>query len=145
MPADKSQNRKKKRCQEPFSQTEKQFDRMLTDGLRRCEKTVSADFADKVLSGVQMQTQQKLLAKVVLQERLALAGCIMTSIGAIAVILIFPQVIETLSERIMQLCSNIAQANIDTSGQFEWQPLMIFAIVAAVAACGVFELFFAEN
>ena len=139
MPADKSQE--KKRCQEPFSK----FDQMLTDGLRRCEKTVSADFADKVVSGVQLQAQQRFLAKVILQERLALAGCIMIPIMAIAAILIFPQVIETLSERIMQLCSNIAQANIDTSRQFEWQPMMVFAIAAAVALYGVFELFFAEN
>ena len=118
---------------------------MLTDGLRRCEKTVSADFADKVLSSVQLRAQQKLLAKVILQGRLVLAGCIMASIGAIAVILIFPQVIETLSERIIHLCSIIAQANINTSRQFEWQPMMVFAIAAAVALYGIFELFFAEN
>ena len=125
------------------SQNEKQFDRMLTDGLRRCEKTVSADFADKVLSGVQLRVQQKLLAKVVLQERLALAGCIMASIGAIAVIVFLQQITETLSGLMARLSGSIGQAII--SGQFQWQPLMILAIVAAVAACGISELFFAEN
>jgi hypothetical protein len=130
MPADKFQN-------------EKQFDRMLTDGLRRCEKTVSADFADRVLSSVQLQAQQKLLAKVVLQERLALAGWIITSIGAIAVIVFLQQITETLSGLTARLSSSIGQAII--SGQLEWQPLMIFAIAAVVAACGILELFFAEN
>ena len=130
MPADRSQN-------------EKQFDRMLTDGLRRCEKTVSADFADKVLSSVQLRAQQKLLAKVILQERLALAGCIMASIGAIAVIVFLQQITEMLSGLTARLSGSIAQAII--SGQFEWQPMMILTIAAAVAACGISELFFAEN
>ena len=116
---------------------------MLTDGLRRCEKTVSANFADKVLSSVRMQTQQKLPARVIVQERLALAGCITASIGAIAVILFLPQITEMLSRLTAQLSGSIAQAII--SGQFEWQPTMILTIAAVIAACGVFELFFAEN
>ena len=116
---------------------------MLTDGLRRCEKTVSADFADKVLSSVQLRAQQKLLAKVILQERLALAGCIMASIGAIAVIVFLQQITEMLSGLTARLSGSIAQAII--SGQLEWQPLMILTIAAAVAACGISELFFAEN
>jgi hypothetical protein len=125
------------------SQNEKQFDRMLTDGLRRCEKTVSADFADRVLSSVQLRAQQKLLAKVILQERLALAGCIVASIGTIAVIVFLQQITETLSGLTARLSSSIGQAII--SGQFEWQPTMILTIAAVVAACGIFELFSAEN
>jgi hypothetical protein len=130
MPADKSQN-------------EKQFDQMLTDGLRRCEKTVSADFADRVLSSIQLRAQQKLLAKVVLQERLALAGCIVASIGAIAVIVFLQPITEALSGLTARLSSSIGQAII--SGQFEWQPTMILTIAAVIAACGIFELFSAEN
>ena len=116
---------------------------MLTNGLRHCEKTVSADFADKVLSSVRMRAQQKLLAKVVLQERLALAGCIAASIGAITVLIFLQPITEALSGLTSRLSSSIAQAII--SGQFEWQPLMILTIAAAVAACGILELFFAEN
>ena len=130
MPADKSQN-------------EKQFDRILTGGLRRCEKTVSADFADRVLSGVQLRAQQKLLAKVVLQERLALAGCIVASIGTITVLVFLQPITEALSGRTARLSGSIGQAII--SGQFEWQPMMILTIAAVVAACGIFELFSAEN
>jgi len=130
MPADKSQN-------------EKQFDRILTGGLRRCEKTVSANFADRVLTSVQLRAQQKLLAKVVLQERLALAGCIVASIGAIVVIVFLQQITETLSRLTARLFGSIGQAII--SGQFQWQPTVILTIVAVVAACGIFELFAAEN
>jgi hypothetical protein len=125
------------------SKNKEQFDKMLTDGLRRYEKTLSPDFADKIVSRARLQTQQKLLAKVIWQERLALAGCIMIPVAVLAVILIFPQIIDKLSERITQLCSNISQAII--SGQIEWQPFIIFTIAAAVAAYGIFELFFAEN
>jgi hypothetical protein len=130
MPTDKSQN-------------EKQFDQMLTDGLRRCEKTVSANFADRILSSVQLRAQQKLLAKVVLQERLALAGCIAASIGAITVLVFLQPITEALSGLTARLSSSIGQAII--SGQFEWQPTMILTIAAVVAACGIFELFSAEN
>ncbi len=125
------------------SQNEKQFDQILTDGLGQYKKTVSPDFTDKVISRLQLQTQQKLLAKVILQERLAIAGCVITSIAAIAVISFFPQVIETLSSRMARSCSSIAQTII--SGQFEWKPLLTLTIAVVTAACGIFELFFAKN
>jgi hypothetical protein len=48
-----------------------------------------------------------------------------------------------LSGLTARLSGSIGQAII--SGQFQWQPLMILTIAAIVAACGIFELFSAEN
>ena len=125
------------------SQNEKRIDRILADGLRRCGETVRGDFTDRVLSSAQLRAQQRLLAKVILQERLALAGCIVASIGAIAVIVFLQQITEALSGLTARLSGSIGQAII--SGQLEWQPMMILTFAAIAAACGIFELFSAEN
>ena len=68
------------------------FDKMLRGALRARSQPVRSGFADKVLKQVQALDEQKILAKVILQERLALAVCIIVPAAAAVVIFAFPQV-----------------------------------------------------
>jgi hypothetical protein len=51
------------------------FDRMLSQALQRHSESVPADFTALVLRRVEQTQEQRILARVVLQERLFLAGC----------------------------------------------------------------------
>jgi hypothetical protein len=49
---------------------------MLGRHLRRSAEAVPADFTDRMLRQIRESQERRILARVVLQERLALAGCI---------------------------------------------------------------------
>ena len=125
------------------SQSQDRFDRMLRGGLCGYKETVRADFADDVINCARLQAQQRLLKKVIWQERLALTGCILIPVAAIAAILIFPQIIGTFSEWTTLLCGNIAR--ILVTGKIEWQKFAVYAAAAGVAVYSIFDLFFAEG
>ncbi|MHC4682050.1 MAG: hypothetical protein ACYTEK_25575 [Planctomycetota bacterium] len=55
---------------------ERNFDRMLGRALRSSSEPVPADFTPKTLKRITEAQERRILARVVLQERLALAGCI---------------------------------------------------------------------
>ena len=69
---------------------EDKFDEILGRALRRSSEPVPADFTDRMLRQIEEAEQQKILAQVVLQERLALAGCIVLGITTIVVAAVFP-------------------------------------------------------
>lgn len=55
---------------------EHEFDRMLGRALRSSSQPVPADFTQRMLKRIRQSEEQRVLARIVLQERLALAGCI---------------------------------------------------------------------
>jgi hypothetical protein len=72
---------------------EDKFDRMLSQSLRRHSEPVPAGFTAMVLQEVRQAEQQKILARVVLQERLALAACITLAGLTIVVAAVFPEIV----------------------------------------------------
>lgn len=56
--------------------SERDFDKMLGRHLRSSSEAVPADFTDRMLRQIRQLQERKILARIVLQERLALAGCI---------------------------------------------------------------------
>ncbi|MHC5061818.1 MAG: hypothetical protein ACYTFK_12130, partial [Planctomycetota bacterium] len=70
-------------------QFENDFDKMLKGALRTRTVHVPEDFADNVLKRAQALDEQKILAKVILQERLALAMCITIALAAIAAVVAY--------------------------------------------------------
>ena len=56
--------------------SERDFDRLLQQTLRLSSEPAPADFTPRILKQVRESQQRKVLARIVLQERLALAGCI---------------------------------------------------------------------
>ena len=69
------------------------FDEMLGRTLRSSSQAVPADFTQKMLNQIRQAEEQKILARVVLQERLALAGCIVFGAAAIVAVAAFPDTI----------------------------------------------------
>jgi hypothetical protein len=71
---------------------EDKFDRMLLQALQRHSEPVPAGFTAMVLRQVRETQEQRILARVVLQERLALAACITLAGFTIVAAAVFPEI-----------------------------------------------------
>lgn len=69
---------------------EDKFDEMLGRALQSHSEPVPPDFTERMLRQVKEAEEQRILARVVWQERLALAGCIVVSVLAIVAVAVFP-------------------------------------------------------
>ena len=69
---------------------EDKFDEMLGRALQRHSEPVSADFTGRMLRRIEEAEERQVLARVVLQERLSLAGSIMLGAAAIVAVVFFP-------------------------------------------------------
>jgi len=106
---------------------EDKFDEMLGRALRRSSEPVPADFTNRILRQIREAEEQRILARVVLQERLALAGCIVLGIIAIVVAVVFPGIATSFTKQIggfsagcLTALDKIPQAIEAVSN--EWQP-----------------------
>jgi len=119
------------------------FDRMLGRTLHSFSPSVPADFSKRMLRRIRQAEEQKILARVVLQERLALAGCIVFAAAAIVAVAVFPGAIAALfqgvagsfTERGGALVDRIPQAIETVRGQ--WQ---LYTVLAAMAGFAVYSL-----
>ena len=71
------------------------FDRMLLQALQRHTESVPAGFTARLLGQIKQAQEQKILARVVLQERLALAACIALAGTVVVLGSLFPDVVVT--------------------------------------------------
>jgi hypothetical protein len=69
---------------------EDKFDEMLGRALQRHSEPVPADFTGRMLRRIEEAEERQVLARVVLQERLALAGSIIMGAAAIVAVVFFP-------------------------------------------------------
>jgi hypothetical protein len=69
---------------------EDKFGEMLGRALQSHSEPVPADFTERMLRQVREVEEQRILARVVWQERLALAGCIAAGVLAIVAVVVFP-------------------------------------------------------
>lgn len=120
------------------------FDKMLKVALRAHTVPVPGDFADNILKQVQALDEQKILAKVVLQERLALAVCIIVPAAAVVVIFAFPQVPATTWAGLKSTFYGIAK-QIALMPHHNWQFWAVLATTIGVAGYSVFDLLFADS
>jgi len=126
------------------SRHEDGFDKMLKGALRAHTVPVRSDFADKVLKQVQALDEQKILAKVILQERLALAACITVPLAAMAVLLFFPQIPATTWAGLKSMFYGIAK-QIALMSHYDWQFGAVLIAVIGFAAFSVLNLLFADR
>ena len=126
------------------SQNDNRFVKILKTALRAQSLPVPADFADNVSRRVLALHEQKILAKVILQERLALAACITIPLAAIAAIFAFPQILPTTWIGLKSLFYGIAK-QIALMPQYDWQFGVALVAVAGFAAYSVFDLLFADR
>ena len=119
------------------------FDEMLGRTLRRSSQAVPADFTQRMLSQIRQAEEQKILARVVLQERLALAGCFALGVAAIiamvafpdTIIVIFNSIVGSFTEQSGALVNRILQTY--ETVQNQWQ---LYTVLAAMAGFAVYSL-----
>jgi hypothetical protein len=119
------------------------FDEMLGRTLRSYSPSVQADFTERMLGRIRQAEEQKILARVILQERLALAGCIVFGAAAIVAVAAFPDAIAavfqsiagSLAERGGALVDRIPQTIETVRGK--WQ---LYTVLAAMSGFAVYSL-----
>jgi len=123
---------------------EDKFDKMLKGALRAHVEPVRSDFADKVLRQVQALDEQKILAKVILQERLALAVCIIVPAAAAVVIFAFPQIPAVTWAGLKSMFYGIAK-QIALMPHHNWRFWAVLVAVIGFAGYSIFDLLFADS
>lgn len=86
------------------------FDKMLSEALRRHSEPVPAAFTDRISRQIREIEERRILARVIMEERLALAGCIVLSITAIVSLLVFPNIAAGFKEFILVSTREVTQA-----------------------------------
>ena len=122
---------------------EDKFDQMLGRALQRHSEPVPADFTERMLRRIEDAEKRQVLARVVLQERLALAGSIILGAAAIVVVVFFPgrvtgifgSIAGSFTQQTDALIGRIPQTIEAVRGQ--WQ---FYTVVGAVFAFAVYSL-----
>ena len=127
---------------------EDKFDEMLGRALRRHSEPVPADFSERILRRIKEAEEQKILAQVVMEERLALASCIILGIISIAATVVFPDIAASFTGQMKTFIDKITQTigvvGIEAIG-FEWQFYMVFAGVFGLAVYTLMDLLVADS
>lgn len=127
---------------------EDKFDEMLGKSLRRHSEPVPADFTDRMLKQIEEAEQRRILGRVVLQERLSLAGSIVFGILAAVGIAVFPGRIAGILRGIVAGFAERGGAVVDGIGQSisieairsEWQLYTILALVLVLAFVCILDM-----
>jgi hypothetical protein len=122
---------------------EEKFDKMLSTGLKRHLEAVPADFTDRMLRQIEEAEEQKILARVVMEERLALAGCIVLGIMAIVMVSVFPGVAVSFKELAATSIYKITRTI--EAVRYDWQVYMVFAGVVGFAVCSFVDLLVSDS
>ncbi len=75
------------------------FGAMLAQTLHLSSEPVPEDFTERTLGWIKYTEERKILARMVLKERLALAGCIMLGAAAVIALVIFPESVAGVFQR----------------------------------------------
>ena len=119
------------------------FDEMLGRTLRSSSQAAPADFTQKMLERLRKAEEQKILARVVLQERLALAGCFVIGAAAIIAMAAFPDTITAVFNSIVGGFTRGGDALFDRvpktieTVRDKWQ---LYTVLAAMSGFAVYSL-----
>ena len=114
---------------------EGKFDEMLGKALRQHSEPVSADFTERMSKQIREAEEQRILTRVILQERLALAGCIVLGVIAVVIAAVFPNIAVSFTEQIGNLTDKISQIIETISNQWRF-----YAVLAGVFGFAVYCL-----
>lgn len=121
---------------------EDKLDETLRRTLQASLQPSPDDFTERVLKQVRAVEEQRILARVVWQERLALAGCIAVAIAGIAATVIFAAIDGGFTPTVQLLIYQTGQAIKTFSGQ--WQLYTIFTGVFVFAGYSLIDLLVSE-
>jgi len=124
------------------------FDEILGQSLRRHSEPVPADFTERMLKQIEEAEQRQILNRVVWQERLSLAGCIVFGILAAIGVAVFPGRIVGILRAIAAGFAERGGAYINGVGQSipienirsEWQLYIVLALALGFAAYCVMDM-----
>ena len=124
-------------------QNERRFDEILKKNLKKHREPIRDDFTRELLAKIQKVEQQKALAKVIWQERAALAACILLPIGMITVMFAFPNLVVQSAQLLTKLYSLI----IPSIESFinHWQLWIYYILAAAACLYAFYESLLREN
>ena len=122
---------------------EKQFDEMLERALRGHLEAVPADFTERMLRQIRETEEQRILARVVLQERLSLVGCIVLGIIVLVVAMVFPDIAASLTKQLMGSISKIDQGI--EAFRYNWQLYTVFAGVFGLVVYSLVDLLVGDS
>jgi len=120
------------------------LDGILGRALQKHSEPVPPDFTDRILSQIREAKERRILARVLIEERLALAGCIVLGIIAIAVATAFPNVAGSLTEQTEAFVDKISQV-VETTVSCEWQFYMVFDGVFGFAVYSLVDLLVGDS
>jgi len=136
---------------------EDKFGEMLGRALQSHSEPVPPDFTERMLSRVQEAEEQRILARVVWQERLALAGCIVVGVLALVAVAVFPDRIAGVLRSIAGGFTEQGRALVDkmtptvdieaVSGEVssEWQFYTVLALVFGFAVYSLVDMLVGER
>ena len=119
------------------------FDRMLSQALQRHSEPVPAGFTAMVLRQIRETQEQRILARVVLQERLALAACITLAGLTIVVAAVFPEIAAAAFRGITTSLTGQGEVLVDRIPQVvkvlsgQWR---LYSVLGAVFCFAVYSL-----
>ena len=122
---------------------ERRFNEMLKKNLKQHREPIRNDFAQELLAKIQKVEQQKVLAKVVRQERLAFAAFILLPVGLIVVMFAFPNLAiapTRLLEELYPLANQAFEYFIK-----EWKLWVCYILAAAACLYAFYESLLREN
>jgi hypothetical protein len=128
----------------PENKQNEQFDIMLKKALKGYQETIRPEFSEKLIAKVRIIEQQNILRKVILQERLLLAGLILFPIAAITIIFTFPNLtIEPMRLLIKMYPQVINQTIANFAGQWHLWGCYVIAAIAVIYTA--YEQLIADN
>ncbi|MFQ6036445.1 MAG: hypothetical protein ACE5NM_11470 [Sedimentisphaerales bacterium] len=131
--------------------SEDKFDEMLGQALKGHSVAVPADFTNRMLRQLREAQEQKILARIVLQERLALAGCIIFGSVAIIAATVFPDIATVVFRSIVVSVTQQQKVLVDRIPQAikafrgDWQFYTILGAVSGFAVYSLVELFIGDR
>ena len=129
------------------------FDEMLGQSLRRHSEPVPADFTRRMLRQIEDAEQRQILARVVWQESLSLAGCIVFGILAAVGVMVFPGriagilrgIAANFAERGGAYIEGVAQSIPIENIRSEWQLYIILALLLGFAVYCVADILMGDR
>jgi hypothetical protein len=124
-------------------QNEQKFDYMLKTALKGLQETVRPEFSEKLIAKIRTIEQQNILRKVILQERLLLAGLILFPIAAITIIFAYPAIVLIPVRLFVELIP-IAGKGVDKLVE-QWRLWACYLTAAAAAIYATYETLLKDN
>ena len=115
-------------------ENENAFDELLRNNLRKHIEPIKPDFTDNILRQVQIWEERKMLAKIAMQEKIALVSGVSLFILTITVIMYFGKDI-LMALNLLRHNFKEAITTINTTYSFDWQLILMVAVTAGLILC----------